>query len=114
MNEISPPRPSGIDRIMPDMAAYGSEFARTYANHAPMVLVALNNLGGSEARLYEFFQFYRDFKQLLPFVPEVAPIDRSNWQEVIGRREREADLRQFFMTEVKSLGVKEALAVYLP
>ena len=51
----------GIDRIMPEMAAYGSEFAKTYANHAPMVLVALDRLGGSEARLYEFFEFYRDF-----------------------------------------------------
>src|ERR1700681_4446259 len=40
MNELSPLRLAGIERIMPEMAAYGSEFAKTYANHAPMVLVA--------------------------------------------------------------------------
>ncbi len=114
MNEMSTPQPRGIDRIMPEMGVYGSEFAKTYANHAPMVLVALSNLGGSEERLYEFFDFYRDFKQLLPFVPEVAPVDQSNWDSCIGQREREADLRVFFTAEVDRLGVKEALATYLP
>ena len=114
MNELSTPRLTGVDRIMPEMAAYGSEFAGTYANHAPMVLVALDRLGGSEARLHEFFAHYRDLKQLLPFVPEVVPVDAGNWQECIGRREREADLRIFFAGEVERLGVKGALAAYLP
>jgi len=113
MNEMSTPRASGIDRIMPEMAAYGSEFAKTYANHAPMVLVALSNLGGSEERLYEFFNFYRDFKQLLPFVQEDAPVDRSKREASIGQRDREADLRRFFEGEVSRLGVSEALALYL-
>jgi len=114
MNELSRPRLSGIDRIMPQMAAYGSEFAKTYANHAPMVLVAMDRMGGSEQRLHEFFDFYRDVKQLLPFVPEVAPIDRSNWEAAIGQREREADLRLFFTAEVVRLGIKDALLTYLP
>ena len=114
MNEMSTPRLRGIDRIMPEMGAYGSEFAKTYANHAPMVLVALSNLGGSEERLYEFFNFYRDYKQLLPFVPPVAPVDASTWESCIGHREREADLRVFFTAEVARLGVKDALATYLP
>ena len=114
MNEMSTPRLRGIDRIMPEMGAYGSEFAKTYANHAPMVLVALSNLGGSEERLYEYFNFYRDYKQLLPFVPPVAPVDASTWESCIGHREREADLRVFFTAEVARLGVKDALATYLP
>ncbi|MDR3475488.1 MAG: questin oxidase family protein [Devosia sp.] len=114
MTQSSAAEPRGIDRIIPEMAVYGSEFARNYANHAPMVLVALSNLGGSEQRLYEFFEFYRDYKQLLPFVPEVAPVDRSSWESCIGHREREADLRRFFASEVNRLGVKAALATYLP
>lgn len=114
MNQASAAELHGIDRIMPEMASYGSEFARTYANHAPMVLVALSKLGGSEARLYEFFEFYRDYKQLLPFVPEVAPVDRANWEGCIGRREREADLRNFFGGEVNRLGISGALNTYLP
>jgi len=114
MNQAFVPERHGIDRIMPEMAAYGSEFARTYANHAPMVLVALDRLGGSEQRLYEFFAFYRDYKQLLPFVPEVAPVDGSNWEATIGQREREADLRHFFSGEVNRLGISGALNTYLP
>ena len=114
MNQPFVPERHGIDRIIPEMAAYGSEFAKTYANHAPMVLVALDRLGGSEARLYEFFEFYRDYKQLLPFVPEVAPVDASTWEACIGHREREADLRNFFRGEVARLGIAGALNTYLP
>ena len=114
MNEFSRFQKAGIDRIMPEMAAYGSEFAKTYANHAPMVLVALANMGASEERLYEFFGYYRDVKQLFPFVPNVAPIDRGNWEAAIGSREREADLRSFFAAEVDRLGIKDVLLTYLP
>src|SRR5690606_9206161 len=47
----APPPASGLADIMATMPAYGSEFAKTYANHAPMVLVALDRLGGSPERL---------------------------------------------------------------
>jgi hypothetical protein len=114
MNELSPLRLAGIERIMPEMAAYGSEFAKTYANHAPMVLVALHNLGASQERLYEFFASYRDVKQLLPLGPEVAPVDATQWESCIGKREREADLRIFFKGEVERLGIKDVLLTYLP
>jgi hypothetical protein len=114
MNDLSPPPLSGIDRIMPEMAAYGSEFAKTYANHAPMVLVALHRLGASPERLYEFFSVYHDVKQLLPFVSEVAKVDRTDWESCIGRREREADLRVFFTGEVGRLGIRDVLLTHLP
>jgi hypothetical protein len=117
MNDVATSRlaaPAGIDGIMPEMAAYGSEFAKTYANHAPMVLVALHNLGGTPARLQEFFAFYRDTKQLLPFPAEIAPVGRADWESCIGRREREADLRRFFAGEVARLGIRDALLTYLP
>jgi hypothetical protein len=114
MNDVAALPATGIDRIMPDMAAYGSEFARTYANHAPMVLVALHKLGASPARLDAFFAHYRDLKQLLPFPPEIAPVGRADWESCIGQREREADLRIFFRGEVGRLGVKDVLLAYLP
>jgi len=114
LNDLAQPQRGGIDRIMPDMAAYASEFAKTYANHAPMVLVALHRLGGSPERLHEFFAFYRDAKQLLPFPGEVASIRRADWESCIGRREREADLRVFFTGEVTRLGIRLALLTYLP
>ena len=114
MSEHASRRISGIDRIMPEMALYSSEFAKTYANHAPMVLAAMHFMGASDAQLRAFFENYREVKQLLPLVPEVAPVDRSNWQSSIGQRERETDLRRFFGGEVSRLGIRAALLTYLP
>ncbi len=103
-----------LDSIMAEMPARGSEFARTYANHAPMVLVALDRLGGSGARLRDFFEHYRDYKELFVFGPTMATLDTSNWTEAIGQRDREADLRVFFSKEVSALGIDGALRAYLP
>lgn len=104
----------GIDSIMADMPAFGSEFAKTYANHAPMVLVALHSLGAGPERLYDFFESYRDYKELLPFGEPSSHLDADSWQTAIGHREREADLRLFFTAEVDRLGGMEALRTYLP
>lgn len=98
---------------MATMSAYGSEFAKTYANHAPMVLVALDRLGGSPERLAEFFTHYRDYKALVPFGPTIARLDAASWLSAIGRREREPDLRVFFTREVDRLGIAGALHAYL-
>lgn len=103
-----------LDRIMAEMPAYGSEFAKTYANHAPMVLVALDRIGGSPERLYDFFEHYRDYKKLLPFGPEVARLDRGTWQSAIGARDREPDLRVYFRNEMRQLGIEATLRAYLP
>lgn len=110
-----PAAETSLESIMAEMPAWGSEFASTYyANHAPMVLVALDRLGGSGERLRDFFEHYRDFKGLVPVGPTIAPLDRSNWTDAIGRREREADLRVFFAREVQTLGLEGALRTYLP
>lgn len=114
MNEHISGRSIGIEKIIPEMAGYGSEFAKTYANHAPMVLAAMHYMGGSDKRLREFFENYRTVKQLFPFAPEVAPVDRGNWEGCFGQREREADLRRFFAAEVARAGIRGALLAYLP
>jgi hypothetical protein len=116
MSALATERPValGLDAIMSEMPAYGSEFAKTYANHAPMVLVALERIGGTPERLHDFFEHYRDYKQLLSFGLETEQLDRSTWQEAIGTREREPDLRAFFRREVHALGIDAALRTYLP
>ena len=106
--------PDGLSRIMAEMPRYGSEFDRTLANHAPMVLVALSRIGGSPERLRDFFEHYRDDKALMAPPPPVAPLDRTTWVGVIGERGREADLRAFFAGEVARLGIAAALREYLP
>jgi len=105
---------SGLDDMMALMPAFGSEFDKTFANHAPMVLVALDRLGGSPARLADFFDHYREFKGLLPFGKPLEPLTRTDWRTAIGHRKREPDLRVFFLDEVERLGIEGALRTYLP
>lgn len=110
----APARQAGLDRIMAEMPAFSTEFAKTYANHAPMVLVALDRIGGSERRLRDFFEAYRDYKELLPTGPAVTPLDADTWTAALGQRDREADLRAWFTAEVARLGWEDALRTYLP
>lgn len=98
---------------MATMPAYGSEFAKTYANHAPMVLVALDRLGGTPDRLADFFDHYRDYKKLLPFAHPTTALTAETWKAEVGHRDREPDLRAFFMLEVERLGIEGALRTYL-
>ncbi|QXZ81189.1 MULTISPECIES: questin oxidase family protein [Rhizobium] len=104
----------GLEAVMGDMPAWGSEFSRTFANHAPMVLVALDRIGGTPSQLRRFFNHYRDTKQLLPFALPLKPLNRDSWKTAIGIREREPDLRIFFTGELARLGIHEALQLYLP
>lgn len=100
--------------LLDTMPAYGSEFAKTYANHAPMVLTALDRIGGSADRLEDFFVHYRDAKQLLPFPPRNGPpLDANTWTEAIGQRDREPELRDFFAAEVARLGIDDAVRTYI-
>lgn len=105
---------AALDAIMNEMPNYSFEFTKTFANHAPMVLVALDRIGGSRERLRDFFEHYRDYKELLPLPAGVAPIDATNWKAAFGQRGREADLNLFFLAEVDRLGADAAIRHYLP
>lgn len=105
---------SELPLILAEMPDYGSEFAKTYANHAPMVLVALERIGGSSGQMRQFFEHYRSTKQLLPFGHQLSPLGETDWQDALGQREREPDLRRYFRFEVSRLGTSGALATYLP
>lgn len=115
MTELTstPTEPQALTQIMDEMGAYHPEFAKTYANHAPMVLVALSRIGGSDERLRDFFEHYRADKQLFPAKTEHEPIDAANWRSALGERDREGDYRAFFAGEVARLGVDGTLRLYL-
>ncbi|MBP1860331.1 questin oxidase family protein [Rhizobium herbae] len=104
----------GLETLLAGMPGWGSEFSHTFANHAPMVLVALDRIGGAPSQLRRFFNHYRDAKQLLPFAQPLKRLDSKSWKTVIGTREREPDLRHFFAGELARLGIHEALQLYLP
>ncbi len=79
-----------------------------------MVIVALQWLGASDARLDQFFETYRAVNGLVPMPPAVAPIERATWTSELGDRSRERDYRAFFTGEVNRLGIRAAVATYAP
>jgi hypothetical protein len=105
---------SMLDRLLADGRQFSAEFPFFLANHLPMVLVAMQRLGGSPARLAEFFSIYREMNHLVPAPPPVAPIARQAWSTALGDRSRETDYRAFFAAEVTRLGATAAIAAYLP
>jgi hypothetical protein len=103
-----------LERLLVEGRAFSGEFPLFLANHLPMVLVAMQRLGGSDERLREFFATYREMNHLVPVPPPVAPIDRAGWTAGIGDRAREGDYRAFFEGEVARLGSRAAIVTYLP
>ncbi|XUY28958.1 questin oxidase family protein [Agrobacterium sp. rho-8.1] len=103
-----------VDALFDEMPLWASEFDRTFANHAPMVLTALDRIGGTPLQMQRFFEFYRDSKKLLPVGAKTTPLTEDTWQFTIGQREYEPDLRIFFDTRVSELGIEQALRLYLP
>lgn len=90
------------------------EFPYLLANHAPMVLVALDRLGAKPARIEQWYETYRAAHGLPPVPPRVAPIDAADFEAALGDRAREADWRAFFAGEVARLGADGAIKLYLP
>jgi questin oxidase-like protein len=105
---------AALERLLVEGRAFSGEFPVFLANHLPMVLVALQRLGGSPERLAEFFAFYRETNHLVPAPPPVAAIGRANWTIALGDRKRETDYRSFMRSEVTRLGPRAAIAAYLP
>jgi hypothetical protein len=103
-----------LDDLLADARRDSVEFPYLLANHVPMVLVALSRLGASDERLAKYLGIYRQVKGLVPIPPHVAPIDPARWTEAMGDRTREADYRDFFVAEVRRLGIQDAIASYLP
>src|SRR5207248_10267732 len=103
-----------LERLLEAGREYSAEFPLFLANHLPMVSVALHRLGGSDARLAEFFEVYRVTNRLVPMPPAVAPIERSSWTAGLGDRSRERDYRTFFAGEVARLGVRNTITAYIP
>ncbi len=104
----------GLERAVAWSGQWSAEFPFCLANHLPMVLVALHRMGASDERLEAYCHIYHEQNRLVPLAEPVAKITRDNWREFFGAREREADYRAFFDSEVARLGSTPAAIHYLP
>ncbi len=105
---------SDAESLIDQMPAWGSEFDRTFANHAPMVLTALARIGGTPQQMHRFFDYYNGYKKLRPFGIAGEPLDDATWLSALGKREREPDLRIYFTGKLSELGIEGALHHFLP
>lgn len=106
--------PDTVDELLVEGRLYSAEFPVLLANHLPMMMVALDQLGASSERLRQYFDNYRTTSGLVPTPPPVAPIQRERWTEALGDRSREYDYRAFFEGEVRRLGIDATVQTYLP
>lgn len=92
--------------------AYSSEYKGILANHLPMALFSLADLGASPERLSEYYE--KHISYLDPKPPLTEKIDAGNWQEFLGQHRLHAEYLQFFKGEYESLGESRFLIRYLP
>jgi Questin oxidase-like len=90
------------------------EFPPLMANHLPMILVALDRLGATSARLTAFDRSYRSLSGLVPPPPKQAALSAGTWQSALGQRARETDLRDFFTAQVARRGSAATIRAALP
>ena len=120
MSSLLPPRPppTSPERSSPTLdileanRRYDAQFARGLSNHLSMAIVALHDLGASDARLAEYFARYR--RRLEPVPARGEPITPGTWREHLGTGARYADYLAFFEIEVAHAGADGALRAYLP
>jgi hypothetical protein len=105
---------ASLDTVLETARKDSVEFPYLLANHAPMVLIALDRMGASTTRIAEWYEVYRAAHHLPPSPPATGLIDPAHWDATLGERERETDYRIFFTGEVERLGPGEAVRHYLP
>jgi Questin oxidase-like len=111
---VQPIHQSKLYAVLAQSREDSVEFPLMLANHAPMVIIALDRLGASGRAIEKWYEMYHIRHNLTPVRGVPAPIDRGRWKEALGDRTREADYRDFFAGEVTKLGAVGAIRAYLP
>lgn len=109
--------PRASARLRPLIAEVGQhsgEFPDFLANHLPMVLEAIGRLGATPERLDAYAAHYTVAHAVPMPPPALAPLTDATWRLVLGHRERETDLRDYFADVVSRIGGSEAIRLHLP
>ena len=103
-----------LQPVFKDARRQSVEFRPFLANHVPMILVALDQLGASEDRIPAYLGVYRRNNVLTDIeLPISGRINSENWEEHLGDRTFELDYRVFFGAEARRLGIDKAIGSYL-
>ncbi|MCO4795655.1 MAG: questin oxidase family protein, partial [Bacteriovoracaceae bacterium] len=78
--------------------------------HTPMALLALRELGASDKRLLEFYDF--DTKKLEPTKEATKVINDENWKDFFGEYELETSYIKYFKSVVEINGIDKTLEKY--
>ncbi len=101
------------DDLLDRLAEFGSEFDGL-ANHEPMVIAALELLGAPAERLSAFTEAYHRTNAVEPFGRPQTPVTDATWESCLGRRDREPDLREYFLGQVGDRGIAGTVSRFLP
>jgi len=97
------------------LIAESRRFSTTYGagffNHLPMALLALERLGGDEARLRQFAAFY---EKRLRLQDPGDPLPNDDWREALGKRRYESALAAKFDNEIRIRGSNALLRDVVP
>lgn len=104
-----------ISDVCRSLLADSRRFSTTYGtglfNHFPMALLALERLGGDEARLRQFASFY---EKRLRLQEPGDPLPHDDWREALGQRRYESALAAKFEEEVRIRGSAALLRDIVP
>lgn len=97
--------------LLADSRRFSTTYGDGFFNHLPMALLALERLGGDEARLRQFAALYE--KQLRLQDPG-EPLPNGDWREALGQRHYESALAAKFEEEVRTRGSVALLRDVVP
>lgn len=103
-----------LESLLRSARKHSVEYPYCLANHAPMVLIILDQMGASDRQMANWYERYSTDHGLVMAPPATQGINAHTWRESLGERAREADYRRFFEAETERLGIAAVIRLYLP
>jgi len=97
--------------LIGDSRRFSTTYGAGFFNHLPMALLALERLGGDDARLRQFAAFYE--KRLRLQAPG-EPLPNEDWREALGQRRYESALAAKFEEDRRRYGTPALLRDIIP
>jgi hypothetical protein len=97
--------------LIADSRRFSTTYGAGFFNHLPMALLALERLGGDDARLRQFAAFY---EKRLRLQDPGEPLPNDDWREALGQRRYEPALAAKFEEDVRTRGAIALLSDIVP